>query len=202
MHTALPRCPFLTTAMVHTRCGSRLRPRVRFSTLEQKEQASVPDLVTEPVPEEPQGFRSYQTRMGPWAPSPVPQRRSRKAQPISGPVHQVQGSPYPLSLSRRLPRQQQRQPHRPSYRLPRGLGDRCSLGPPIPGNVGLHAKDFHGESYYDVPELIADPRFRDSMYSAVYDAAAVLLSPGSATVLPFHDFSGSVESARAPFQYR
>ena len=27
----------------------------------------------------------------------------------------------------------------------------------------LRARDFHGESYYDVPALIADPRFRDSM---------------------------------------
>ena len=37
------------------------------------------------------------------------------------------------------------------------------IGHPIPGNVGLHSRDFHGESYYDVPALMADPRFRDSM---------------------------------------
>ena len=37
------------------------------------------------------------------------------------------------------------------------------VGHPIPGNVGLHSRDFHGESYYDVPALTADPRFRDSM---------------------------------------
>ena len=37
------------------------------------------------------------------------------------------------------------------------------LGHPIPGNVGLHSRDFHGESYYDVLALMADPRFRDSM---------------------------------------
>ena len=37
------------------------------------------------------------------------------------------------------------------------------IGTPIPGNVGLHARDFYGESYYDVPTLTADPRFRDSM---------------------------------------
>ena len=29
--------------------------------------------------------------------------------------------------------------------------------------MNYHAKDFHGESYYDIPELAADPRFRDSM---------------------------------------
>ena len=51
-----------------------MRPRVRFSTPEQVEQASAPATVPEPVPEEPQGFRRYQTRMGPRAPSPVPQR--------------------------------------------------------------------------------------------------------------------------------
>ena len=27
----------------------------------------------------------------------------------------------------------------------------------------MHARDFHGESFYDVPALTADPRFRDSM---------------------------------------
>ena len=34
---------------------------------------------------------------------------------------------------------------------------------PIPGNVNFSAKDFHGESYYDIPALATDPRFRDSM---------------------------------------
>ena len=34
---------------------------------------------------------------------------------------------------------------------------------PKPGNVDCRAKDFHGESYYDMPALAADPRFRDSM---------------------------------------
>ena len=75
--------------MVRTRGGSRLRPRVRFSTLEREEEAPVPAPVPDPVPapvpeavtEEPQGFRRYQTRMGPRAPSPVPQQRSRRARP-------------------------------------------------------------------------------------------------------------------------
>ena len=85
---ALP-CPalesFQITVMVRTKGGSRLRPRVRFSTPEREEQAPVPapvpDLAPEAVPEEPQGFKRYQTRMGPRAPSPVPQRRSRRARP-------------------------------------------------------------------------------------------------------------------------
>ena len=34
---------------------------------------------------------------------------------------------------------------------------------PIPGNVNLHARDIHGEPYYDIPALTADQRFRDSM---------------------------------------
>ena len=36
-------------------------------------------------------------------------------------------------------------------------------GDPIPGNVDLRARDFHGEPFYDVPALTTDPRFRDSM---------------------------------------
>ena len=37
------------------------------------------------------------------------------------------------------------------------------VGNPIPGNVRLHRKEFHQESYYDVSVLISDHRFRDSM---------------------------------------
>ena len=37
------------------------------------------------------------------------------------------------------------------------------VGNPILGNVQLHRKEFHQESYYDVPALMDDPRFRDSM---------------------------------------
>ena len=37
------------------------------------------------------------------------------------------------------------------------------VGNPIPGNVLLHRRDFHQESYYDVPALTSDPRFRASM---------------------------------------
>ena len=34
---------------------------------------------------------------------------------------------------------------------------------PIPRNVDLRARDFHMESYYDIPALTADQGFRDSM---------------------------------------
>ena len=33
----------------------------------------------------------------------------------------------------------------------------------IPVNVNFRAKDFHGESYYVIPALAADSRFRDSI---------------------------------------
>ena len=166
MHTALPRCPFLTTAMVHTQGGSRLRPRVRFSTSEQEEQAPVPAAVLEPtpepVPEEPQGFRRYQTRMGPRAPSPVPQRRSKRAQPSKqartfGPGESSSSRPEPSPSA--APEEISSPRLSPASRIRRPL----FVGTSIPGNVGLHSRDFHGESYYDVPMLTANPRFRDSM---------------------------------------
>ena len=86
--------------MVRTRGGSRVRPRVRFSTPEREAAAPVLAPVPEPeiivpalvpeseavapvpapepspapgaVPDAPLGFRRYQTRVGPRAPSPVP----------------------------------------------------------------------------------------------------------------------------------
>ena len=101
--------------------------------------------------------------MGPRAPSPVPQRRSRRArsskrgrtsgpressscrpQPSNSPsVAEVTSSPQ-LSLASRI--------MRPLF-----------IGHPIPRNVGLHYRDFHRESYYDFPALTANHRFRDSM---------------------------------------
>ena len=161
MHTALPRCPSPTTVMVRTGGGSRLRPRVRFSTPEQEEQAPVPapvpEPVLEPVLEEPQGFRRYQTRMGPWAPSPMPQRRPRRAC-TSGPGESSSYRPQP-SPSTSAAEATSSPQLSPTSRIRRPL----FVGTPIPGNVGLHARDFLGESYYDVPALTADPRFRDSM---------------------------------------
>ena len=168
---ALPWCPFPTTDMVRTRGGSRLRPRVRFSTPEREEQASVPAPIPAPVPkpipeavpEEPQGFRRYQTWMGPRAPSPMPRRRSRRARPskrarTSGPGEssssRPQLSPYTLAAETTSSPQLS-----PASRIRRPL----FVGHPIPGNVGLHSRDFHGESYYDVPALMANHRFRDSM---------------------------------------
>ena len=101
--------------------------------------------------------------MGPRAPSPVPHRRARRARPSKrartlGPGESSSSRPPPspvtsavettsterLSLASRI--------RRPMY-----------VGHPIPGNTALHTRDFHQESFYDVPALRADPRFRDSM---------------------------------------
>ena len=153
--------------MVRTRVGSRIQPQVRFSTLEREAPAPAPVLapvlspIPEAVPEEPQGFRRYQTRMRPRAPSPVPQRRSRRAWPSKrAPVTSESSSsrppPSPVASAAETTSSQQLSPasriRRPMY-----------VGHPIPGNTPLHSRDFHQESFYDVPALRADPRFRDSM---------------------------------------
>ena len=155
--------------MVRTRGGSRLRPRVRFSTPEREAPAPapvpalVPSPVLEVVSEKPQGFRRYQTRMGPRAPSPVPQRRARRARPskrarTSGPGESSSSRPQP-SLTTSATETTSSPQLSPASRIRRPL----FVGNPIPGNVQLHRREFHQESYYDVPTLTADPRFRDSM---------------------------------------
>ena len=163
--------------MVRTRGGSRLRPRVRFSTPEEAEQAPASAAVPEPVPEEPQGFRRYQTRMGPRAPSPVPQRRSRKARPskrarISGPEESSSSRPQP-SPSTPAAEETSSPQLSPALRIRRPL----FVGTPISGNVGLHARDFHRESFYDVPALTADPRFRDSMRLITHYSLLSFMTP-------------------------
>ena len=101
--------------------------------------------------------------MGPRAPSLVPQRGSRRARPskrarTSGPGEssssRPEPSPSPVAVEESSSPQLS-----PASRIRRPL----FVETPILGNVGLHARDFHGESYYDVPALTADPRFRDSM---------------------------------------
>ena len=173
---ALPLYHLVTTNMVRTRGGSRLRPRVRFSTAEQAEQAPASTAVPDPVLEEPQGFRRYQTRMGPRAPSPVPQRRSRRARPskrasTSGPGEssssRPQPSPSPVA-------EESSSPHlSPASRIRRPLFTRT----PVSGNVDLRARDFHGKSYYDVPTLTVDPRFRDSMRLIAHYSLLPFMTP-------------------------
>ena len=157
--------------MVRTRGGSCLRPWVRFSTPEREEQAPVPAPVPAPIPapvpeavlEEPEGFRRYQTQMGPRPPSPVQQGRSRRARPskqarTSGPGESSSSRPQPSPATSAAETTSSPQLS-PASRIRRPL----FVGHPIPGNVALHSRDFHQESYYDVPTLMADPRFKDSM---------------------------------------
>ena len=120
-----------------------------------------PTLAPTAIPEEPQGFRRYQTRMGPRAPSPITQRRCRRARPskrarTSGPGESSRSRPKPSHP----PADESSSPQlSPTSRIRRPLFT-CD---PIPGNVDLRARDFHGEPYYDVPALTTDPWFRDSM---------------------------------------
>ena len=153
--------------MVRTRGGSRLRPRVRFSSPERESPAPVPvpapSPVPEAVPEEPQGFRRYQTRMGPRAPSPVPRRRVRRARPskrarTSGPGESSSSWPPPSPVASATEATSSPQLS-PASRIRRPM----FVGNPIPGNARLHRREFHQESYYDVPALRADPRYRESM---------------------------------------
>ena len=167
---ALPLYRFLTTDMVRTRGGSRFRSRVRFSTPEQEEQAPVTVL------EEPQGFLRYQTRMGPRAPSPVPQRRSRRARPskrarTSGPGESLSSRPEPSPST--VAEESSSPQLSPTSRIRRPL----FVGTPISGNVGLHARDFHGESFYDVSALTDDPWFRDSMRLITHYSLLPFMTP-------------------------
>ena len=190
--------------MVRTRRGHRYKPRVRFTTLERdgagtsrSADAHTPDQALERPPtlapsvvlEEAQASMlpswRYQTRVGPQAPSPVHLRPRRRAPPskrarTSGPRESSRSRPEPspppadrgsspqLSLASRI--------RRPMFT--------CN---PIPGNVDLCARDFHMESYYDIPTLTVGQRFRDSMrlirqYSLLpfFYAKEVLLSLGCA----------------------
>ena len=101
--------------------------------------------------------------MGPRAPSLVPQRRARRARPskrarTSGPGESSSSrpSPSPVTSAAEATSSPQLSPasriRRPMY-----------VGHPIPGNTALHSRDFQQESFYNVPALRADPRFRDSM---------------------------------------
>ena len=169
--------------MARTRGAHCYRPRVQFSTPE-RDGASTsrvavahsPDQVTETPPvlapaiamiqgpalasisEEAQASeppsRRYQTRVGPRAPSLVHPRPRRRAPPskrarTSSPGESSRSRPEPLPP----PTDQSSSPQLSSASRIRRPMFSCDL---IPGNVNLSARDFHGESYYDIPALIAD----------------------------------------------
>ena len=156
--------------MVRTRGGSRVRPRVRFSTPEREAAAPVPapapapepSPVPEVVPDEPLGFRRYQTWMGPRAPSPVPQRRARRARPskracTSGPGESSSSRPPPSPVAAAEETSSPQLSPASLIRRP------IFSGHPILGNADIRSRPFQQESYYDVPGLMADPRYQESM---------------------------------------
>ena len=115
--------------------------------------------------------------MGPRAPSLVPQRRSKRAWPsnrarTSGPGESSSSGPQP-SPSTSAAQATSSPQLSPTSRIKRPL----FVGNPIPGNVRLHRREFHGESYYDVPALMADPRFRDSMRLIEYYSLHPFMTP-------------------------
>ena len=149
--------------MVRTRGGHSYRPRVRFSTPERDDagtsraaDAHSPDQAAETPPtlapaaisEEAQASdapsRRYQTRVGPQAPSPVHPRPRRRTSPsnrarTSGPAESLRSKPEPSPP----PADQGSLPQlSPTSRIRRPMFS-CD---PIPGNVDLHARDFHMES--------------------------------------------------------
>ena len=73
---------------------------------------------------------------------------------------------------------------------------------PIPGNVDLRARDFHGEPYYDIPAFQRlDEADQAVLIASIHNAMTVLLSPGCARVLPYYNIPGSAESVGAPAQH-
>ena len=166
--------------MVRTRGGHRYRPRVRFSTPERdgagtsraadahspdQDAETPPTLAPAAISEEAQApeppSRRYQTRVGPRDPSPVHPRPRRRASPskrarTSGLGESSRSRPEPSPP----PADQGSSPQlSPASKIRRPMFS-CY---PIPGNVDLRAQDFHMESYYYIPALIANQRFRDSM---------------------------------------
>ena len=135
----------------------------------------LPAVAPTSVPEEPQGFLRYQTRMGSRTPSLVPQRRCRRARPskragTSSLGESSTSCPEPSPA----PAEESSSPYlSPASRIRRPL----FTGTLIPGNVDLRARDFHGESFYDVPALTVDPRFRDSMTLIMQYSLLPFLTP-------------------------
>ena len=120
------------------------------------------------IPKEPQGAeppsRRYNTRVGPRPPSPVHPRPRLRASPskrarTSGPGESSRSRPEPSQSPATQSPVRSSPQLSPVSRIRRPLFH-CD---PIPGNGDCRAKDFHGEFFYGIPALAADPRFRDSM---------------------------------------
>ena len=143
--------------------------------------------------------------MGPRAPSPMPQRRSRRARPskrarTSGPGESSSSRPQPSPATSAVEATSSPQLS-PASRIRRPL----FVLHLIPRNVALHSRDFHGESFYDVPALMADPRFRDSMRLIEYYSLFPFMTPRQfyypRVVLQFYH-SMTSQGAPSPLELR
>ena len=141
------------------------------------------------IPEEPQDAeppsRRYNTWVGahhpppppPPPPSSVHPRPPRRAQPskrawTSGPGESSRSRPKPS----RSPAAQSPALSSPQLSPASGIRRPLFHYDPIPGNVDYRAKDFHTESYYDIPALAA---VGPQVFTVViYDSEAIFLSPG------------------------
>ena len=91
--------------------------------------------------------------------------------PPSGPAHRAQASHLPLGRSHHQSHRLQPSPvtsaaeatSSPQLSPASMIRRPLFIGNPIPRNVRLYRRPFYQESYYDVPALRADPRFRESM---------------------------------------
>ena len=115
--------------------------------------------------------------MGPRAPSPVPRRRVRRVRPsqrarTSGPGESSSSRPPPSPVTSTAEATSSPQLS-PASRIRRPL----FVGNPIPGNARPHRRPFHQESYYDVPALRADPRYRESMRLIVEYSLLPFMTP-------------------------
>ena len=181
--------------MVCTRGGHRSRPRGQTSTPARDgagtsgaaaghspaQDTKAPPALTPDaaISEEAQGAeppsRRYDTRVGPRPLSPVHPRPPWRAPPSKKAQTSVPGEsscsrpePSPPSAAQSSSPQLS-----PASRIRRPM---FSCGP-ILENVNCRAKDFHGESYYDIPALATDPRFRDSMRLVQRYSLLPFLSP-------------------------
>ena len=113
------------------------------------------------ISEDPQGAkppsRRYITRVGPRPPSHVHPRPPRRAPPskrarTSGPGESSHSRPEPSRSPAAQSSAQSSPQLSPASRIRHPLFH-CD---PILGNVDCRAKDFHGESYSDMPTLAVD----------------------------------------------
>ena len=137
---------------------------------------SRPQYHLQSLRQSPRSLRDFDdTRLG-WDPRPRHLYLSRDLGgpgPPSGLAHQARVShpqPSPATSAAETTSLPQLSP---ASRIRRPL----FVGNPIPGNVRLHRREFHQESYYDVSALMADPRFRDSMSLIEHYSLLPIMTP-------------------------